>query len=292
MTSDISWPEAAIQSEQIVRGAIVSNPRRREGIAMPGPSPRPFSRRLCTRRNPHDDVVEFGVRDAKIVVRLQIDPELRRGLEVPAKPQRGVGSDAALTATDFLDPVARHTQGPGEFPRCQLVLGHEVVPEDFPGMDRARLVTTHGNTLSVVIGNFNVEGVTVFPDEANAPLLIDTNAVLSFAVTPQSFKIVRWRHPKVVECDGRIQLRQTPLRSRYNFDRKPLRDTARADSINPPVFDRFDHIPNVFFRDTSVKRTVAGGRLARRPSGMKLSVVSAGIESRRPQAGNPWQGVH
>ncbi len=45
----------------------------------------------------------------------------------------------------------------------------------------------------MVINYFNVVSITIFKPEANVPLLINSNAVLSFSVTLEHFKVMcRW----------------------------------------------------------------------------------------------------
>jgi hypothetical protein len=45
----------------------------------------------------------------------------------------------------------------------------------------------------VIIGYLNVVGVTVLPSKADAPLIIDPNAMLPVTPTPQLLKsIARW----------------------------------------------------------------------------------------------------
>jgi hypothetical protein len=55
---------------------------------------------------------------------------------------------------------------------------------------------------SVVIGDFDIMGVSVFPAEADPPLLVDADAELAVAISLQRFEPVgRW-NPQVVDVDG------------------------------------------------------------------------------------------
>src|SRR3954453_3079158 len=58
-----------------------------------------------------------------------------------------------------------------------------------------------GAHLSVVIDEFNIFYPSVFPDKAEPPLAIDTDAVLTFA----SLQSVTWRHSSRVQCRSCIQ---------------------------------------------------------------------------------------
>ena len=46
----------------------------------------------------------------------------------------------------------------------------------------------------MVINNFNLLCMAIYPYEANAPLVVDANAVLPRAVTAQSFEPVARRY--------------------------------------------------------------------------------------------------
>jgi hypothetical protein len=60
----------------------------------------------------------------------------------------------------------------------------------------------------VVIGNFNVVHVAVSPEEADAPLLIDADAVLTRAVAAEDFEVVAWRETKVFKFGCVIEIEE------------------------------------------------------------------------------------
>jgi hypothetical protein len=45
----------------------------------------------------------------------------------------------------------------------------------------------------MIILDLHLFGLAIFPVEANAPLFVDTNAVLTCMVTVQRFQSVAWR---------------------------------------------------------------------------------------------------
>lgn len=65
----------------------------------------------------------------------------------------------------------------------------------------------------MIIHDFNIKGIAIFETEAYAPLIVDANAPLTFAVMRQGFQPVRWRHAEIVEADGPIQLGQAHSRT-------------------------------------------------------------------------------
>ena len=78
------------------------------------------------------------------------------------------------------------------------------------------------SSLLVVIHDFYPFGCVVFPDEANAVLVVNADAVLAFAVTFERFKTIGWRDLKLIQGFYRIELVKLsachlPNRFRANF---------------------------------------------------------------------------
>src|SRR5229473_4941714 len=72
----------------------------------------------------------------QIVKILEVQPELRVGLEVPREPQRRLCRDAAPFVYDFPNPRGRHVQLQGQLVHAQPQRLHEVLPQDFPRVNR------------------------------------------------------------------------------------------------------------------------------------------------------------
>jgi hypothetical protein len=45
----------------------------------------------------------------------------------------------------------------------------------------------------MVIDNLYIEAVAIAPHKTDSPLVIDSNRVLPFAITPQCLQLVAWR---------------------------------------------------------------------------------------------------
>jgi hypothetical protein len=60
----------------------------------------------------------------------------------------------------------------------------------------------------VVVHNFNFISISVAPDEADAPLIIDPYAIPAGAVTFEEFEFVSRRYPKIVESARLMQVQQ------------------------------------------------------------------------------------
>src|SRR5674476_812211 len=71
-------------------------------------------------------------------------------------------------------------------------------------------MTVMGSTSSVVVHDLDVGGSGVGPDEADPPLLVDADAVLSGPVSAECFQSVAGRHSEVVQRFGGIQHHQLP----------------------------------------------------------------------------------
>jgi hypothetical protein len=57
----------------------------------------------------------------------------------------------------------------------------------------------------VVICDFDVVGIAVFPSEADAPLFVNADAVLSGSISFQCFEVIAWGDAECVECSAGIE---------------------------------------------------------------------------------------
>jgi hypothetical protein len=57
----------------------------------------------------------------------------------------------------------------------------------------------------VIVRDLDVVGVSFAPDEADAPLIVDPDAVLTRPISPKSFQTIARRHFKILERGRRIQ---------------------------------------------------------------------------------------
>jgi len=70
----------------------------------------------------------------------------------------------------------------------------------------------------VIINNLYSGCVTRFPNKANAPLIVDSDAVLPSPITLQQLQpISRW-HPQKIQSYRSIKLRQLTKRNRLNVN--------------------------------------------------------------------------
>jgi len=113
----------------------------------------------------------------------------------------------------------------------------------------------------MIVGNLDVPNVAIAPHEADAPLVIDTDAVLAPTIAVQSLQSIAWRDTKVVELRGGIDGQEFRPGARLNLRRKPTDGITGEDRRGPLVRKAPDHAEK-----RTVKRYVLSrfGRLASR----------------------------
>jgi hypothetical protein len=65
---------------------------------------------------------------------------------------------------------------------------------------------THFNVPLVIVHDFNVSSAVLGPNKAQAPLGIDSNAVLALAIMLHFLQTISWRYLEVIQNYGPIQL--------------------------------------------------------------------------------------
>jgi hypothetical protein len=63
----------------------------------------------------------------------------------------------------------------------------------------------------VIVHNLHVQGIAAAPDEADAPLIVNTNAVLTMAIPVQGFQMIPRRGCQIAQFRGAIQLPELSL---------------------------------------------------------------------------------
>jgi len=83
--------------------------------------------------------------------------------------------------------------------------------------------------------------MVILPDEADPPLVIDADGVLSLSAALESFELVARRYTKVIEPPGVIQKTQLPQRRSLNIGWKPSAAAARPNRCCLSVTKADDH---------------------------------------------------
>jgi hypothetical protein len=138
----------------------------------------------------------------QVVTVLQIQPELRRSVEVTSQSEGGIDSNSTFLSDNVIDSRGGNTQS-----NRQSVCAHIQRNEKFLSKDLSRVNGPHfihRLYLLVVIGYLYITRA-IRPTKADAPLLIDSDAVLTKAIPSQSLKVITWRRAKVEQLNSGIE---------------------------------------------------------------------------------------
>jgi hypothetical protein len=94
----------------------------------------------------------------------------------------------------------------------------------------------------VIVGDFDVVGVAIAPNEAKPPLVVDADAVLSAPIILQRLQMVAFGQPQIGKGVGLVQLGQAFLSTPKKIRRESLRAEALEDSGGSAILKRPDHL--------------------------------------------------
>ena len=178
----------------------------------------------------------------KIVIHLQPQPELRRHLKISCQSQCGISGNRTFPVNDLIDTTWRNMDVLGQSVLADFFRLQKLFHEDFSRVEREHFLFTHGHLL-MVIDDFNVISVFFLPDKTNTPLIIYSDAVLTFSLPLQTFKIIGGRVSKVTHIFSPVQ--HAEFSKSYALD--GLRQFARKLTVeNLFSFSRFKglyHMP-------------------------------------------------
>ncbi len=92
----------------------------------------------------------------------------------------------------------------------------------------------------MVVNDFNFCRTGFRPGEANAPLVVDPDAVLSGAVALRQFKTVARWGSEVGQYLGIVQLTQLALRNTLNIGPYPTGEVAMKQGLGIPICQRMN----------------------------------------------------
>ena len=92
----------------------------------------------------------------------------------------------------------------------------------------------------MVVDDLDVVGVAFRPPEADAPLIVDANAVLSLSIATERFQAVAWRRAQEIKGVSGVDQEQLSLGLSPNCE--PLAGTpAREERLGRTVAEALDH---------------------------------------------------
>jgi hypothetical protein len=116
-----------------------------------------------------------------------------------------------------------------------------------------RVSGTHVVLLSsVVVGDLDVSRAGRCPGEANPPLIVDPEAVLTGAVSMQLLQTIPWWYPQVAECLSRINDQQLSIRHPLQIRAESPHPLTPPDPFCVSVRERLDHAPSITPRVNNV----------------------------------------
>jgi len=93
----------------------------------------------------------------------------------------------------------------------------------------------------VIIRNFNIVSITLNEPEADAPLIIDGDRVLSFSVSPKLMESIPQRNPKVIQARCQVDVLELSPRSPHYVRRQSLGPTGDEQFLRVPIREGLDH---------------------------------------------------
>jgi hypothetical protein len=93
----------------------------------------------------------------------------------------------------------------------------------------------------MVVRHLDVEGVTVTPGKADAPLIVDSDAVLPPALASEFLKSVARRDGQIGKRRGAVDDQELPCGGPDNAGWKAARPAALEDGLGVSVGEGLDH---------------------------------------------------
>ena len=93
----------------------------------------------------------------------------------------------------------------------------------------------------MVVDYLGVARLAVFPHKAHAPLLVDTDAVLTFAIALERFELIARWHGQVTESRRRVELLEFLARTLLNLAIDSFHKLAAKNRFRPLVLERTNH---------------------------------------------------
>lgn len=114
----------------------------------------------------------------------------------------------------------------------------------------------------MVVADFHVMGVLSLPAKADAPLVVDTDRVLSNSVSSERLQTITGWHSKIVQRARSIQLHELPQGNTYDLGRKSVGAFASPKALRPAARETCDHdvivsqgdTPSIFPRNRPPER--------------------------------------
>lgn len=106
----------------------------------------------------------------------------------------------------------------------------------------------------MVIDDLDIEHVAILPSEADAPLLVDADAVLASAVALECLELIRRRDHQIAQIRGAVEVFQLLACALLNLVVEALHKCPSEYRLRVFVLEGPDHDRMLKHRDIIVKR--------------------------------------
>ncbi len=94
----------------------------------------------------------------------------------------------------------------------------------------------------MIVDDLNLVRITILPSKADAPLVIDSDAVLAGAITFQLLQAISRRHPKILEGFGGIDQDEFAQHRPLEIPRIPANSFAPKQARGVPITEALNHL--------------------------------------------------
>jgi hypothetical protein len=145
--------------------------------------------------------------DLEVIPHLQVKPEALGRAEEAREAESGVGCDGALAVHDLVDSTRGHADSAGKSVLTDAEGFDELLKEDLARVNRWELVSGHGKLL-VVVHDLDLFSVARVPSEADTPLIVHADAVLTLSIASGLLESVTRGDPQVIKGFRRVEEKQ------------------------------------------------------------------------------------
>ena len=106
--------------------------------------------------------------------------------------------------------------------------------------------------LLVIVRDLDLVSVTIGETKAYAPLIVDTNRILSLSILSELMKPIARRDPKVVYSRCQVHVLKLSPRSPSDVRREPFRPSGSVKLLRLFIREGFDHMSTLMRHVTIV----------------------------------------
>ena len=106
----------------------------------------------------------------------------------------------------------------------------------------------------MIVDDLNVKGIAVFPDEADAPLVVDPDAVLPHTIPAEPLETVARRDPEILKRFDRMEEDELPQCCPNNLRGEPPGPLAEKHALGLRVAKAPNHLRMITPHGNNVNR--------------------------------------